>query len=217
MLRETVNPTEELITYVRHHSSPLDDVSIRLQAETAALGDIARMQIATEEALLLRMLVRISQAKQVLEIGTFTGFSALMMARGGAERVVCLDVSEEWTSIAQRYWREAGVDQVIELRLGPAEESLRAMPSSETFDFVFIDADKPSYPIYLELAMERLKPGGLIAVDNTLWSGRVTDATDRSENTESIRRFNTVVAKDDRVEVVIVPISDGLTLVWKKT
>lgn len=216
MVRSSVVPTEGLLEYVHMHSAPLDDVAIRLQAETAGLGDIARMQIATEEALLLRMLVRISNAKRVLEIGTFTGFSALMMARGGAERVVCLDVSEEWTSIARRYWREAGLDQVIDLRLAPAEESLRAMPPSETFDFVFIDADKPTYPIYYELAMERLQPGGLIAVDNTLWSGRVADETDRSENTESIRRFNSMVATDKRVEAVILPISDGLTLLWKK-
>lgn len=216
MARNTIQVSEDLVAYMRSQSTPLDDLALRLQEETAALGDISRMQIAADEGLLLKMLVQIAKAKRVLEIGTFTGFSALMMARGGAERVVCLDVSEEWTAIARRYWREAGLDEVIELRLGPAEATLRDMPASERFDFAFIDADKPSYPLYFEEIMKRLEPGGIIAVDNTLWSGRVIDANDRSDDTQSIRRFNSMVVGDDRVEVVILPVADGLTLIRKK-
>jgi caffeoyl-CoA O-methyltransferase len=216
MARNTIQVSEELVAYMRSQSTPLDDLALRLQEETAALGDISRMQIAADEGLLLKMLVQIAKAKRVLEIGTFTGFSALMMARGGAERVVCLDVSEEWTAIARRYWREAGLDEVIELRLGPAAATLRDMPASERFDFAFIDADKPSYPLYFEEIMKRLEPGGIIAVDNTLWSGRVIDANDRSDDTQSIRRFNSMVVGDDRVEVVILPVADGLTLIRKK-
>lgn len=216
MARNTIQVSEELVAYMRSQSTPLDDLALRLQEETAALGDISRMQIAADEGLLLKMLVQIAKAKRVLEIGTFTGFSALMMARGGAERVVCLDVSEEWTAIARRYWREAGLDEVIELRLGPAAATLRDMPASERFDFAFIDADKPSYPLYFEEIMKRLEPGGIIAVDNTLWSGRVIDANDRSDDTQSIRRFNSMVVGDNRVEVVILPVADGLTLIRKK-
>jgi len=216
MARNTIQVSEELVAYLRSQSTPLDDLALRLQEETAALGDISRMQIAADEGLLLKMLVQIAKAKRVLEIGTFTGFSALMMARGGAERVVCLDVSEEWTAIARRYWREAGLDEVIELRLGPAAATLRDMPASERFEFAFIDADKPSYPLYFEEIMKRLEPGGIIAVDNTLWSGRVIDANDRSDDTQSIRRFNSMVVGDDRVEVVILPVADGLTLIRKK-
>jgi caffeoyl-CoA O-methyltransferase len=216
MARNTIQVSEELVAYMRSQSTPLDDLALRLQEETAALGDISRMQIAADEGLLLKMLVQIAKAKRVLEIGTFTGFSALMMARGGAERVVCLDVSEEWTAIARRYWREAGLDEVIELRLGPAAATLRDMSASERFDFAFIDADKPSYPLYFEEIMKRLEPGGIIAVDNTLWSGRVIDANDRSDDTQSIRRFNSMVVGDDGVEVVILPVADGLTLIRKK-
>lgn len=217
MARSTIQLTDELVAYMRGHSSPLDDLAIRLRNETAALGGIARMQVAPEEGLLLKMLVQTSKARRVIEIGTFTGFSALMMARGGAEKVVCLDVSEEWTAIARRYWHEAGLGDVIELRLGPAVATLLKMPESERFDFAFIDADKPSYPTYFEEVMRRMDEGGMIAVDNTLWSGRVIDPNDHSEDTESIRRFNSIVANDSRVDVVITPVGgDGLTLIRKK-
>jgi caffeoyl-CoA O-methyltransferase len=214
--REPVTLTAELATYLIQHSSPLPEQAYRLISETAGLGDVSRMQIAPDEGLLLRMLVRAIGAKRVLEIGTFTGFSAMMMASGGAEKVICLDVSEEWTSIARRHWREAGLDAIIELRLGPAANTLKAIPEGEEFDLVFIDADKPSYPTYYELALPRLRPGGLIVVDNTLWSGRVVDDSDTSENTEAIRRFNDLVAADARVETAIIPVSDGVTLIWKK-
>lgn len=207
--------TPDLDEYIVSHSTPLHPVAQRLLDYTAGLGDISRMQIAPDEGLLLSMLIRVSRARRVLEIGTFTGFSALMMAEGGAERVTCLDVSKEWTDIARRFWKEAGVADRIELRLGKALNTLRGMPPDERFDFVFIDADKPSYPMYYEMAIDRLNPGGLIAVDNTLWSGRVIDDTDQSEDTAVIRRFNDMVATDRRVDVVIIPVGDGLTLIRK--
>jgi caffeoyl-CoA O-methyltransferase len=128
-------------------------------------------------------------------------------------RVVCLDRSAEWTGIAQAYWKRAGVGDRIELRLGPALETLAAMDPTETFDFAFIDADKLSNLAYYEAVMDRLRPGGVIAVDNVLWSGRVVDASDTTEETEAIRRFNDHVAGDPRVEVVVLPLADGITLI----
>ncbi|MGH8926968.1 MAG: O-methyltransferase [Acidimicrobiia bacterium] len=205
----------ELVDYLLAHSEPLPVAARRLIDETAAMGELAGLQISPEQGLLMRLLVRLTGARRILEIGTFTGLSSMMMALGGAERVVCLDVSEEWTAIARRYWAEAGVAEVIDLRLGPALKSLRAMDPAERFDLVFIDADKGSYLDYYQTTIPRLSTGGLIMVDNTLWSGRVIDPTDRSANTETIRRFNAMVAGDPRVEVVLLPIGDGLTLIRK--
>ena len=215
MSLRTLPMTPELAEYVITHSTQLTPVAKQLIQETAALGDISRMQISPEEGSLLSMLVRISGAKRVLEIGTFTGFSALMMVEGGATQVTCLDVSRAWTDIARRYWRMAGVADRIDLKIGPAIETLEAMAPDERFDFVFIDADKPSYPIYYEKSLDRVGPGGLIAVDNTLWSGQVVDLTDVSEDTKAIRSFNDMVAADRRVDVVIVPVADGFTLIRK--
>ena len=216
MARNTLPLTPELANYLVEHSSPLPAVATRLIEETAGLGKVAEMQISPEEGLFLRFLVGITGTRRILEIGTFTGLSSLMMASAGAERVVCLDISEEFTSIARRYWAEAGLDQVIDLRLGPALETLQLLGDDEMFDFVFIDADKDNYSRYFELALPRLEPGGLMAVDNTLWSGQVLDESDRSPNTVAIRTFNAMVAGDDRVEAVIVPLADGLTLIRRK-
>jgi caffeoyl-CoA O-methyltransferase len=216
MSNTTLPLTPELARYLLDHSSPLPPVAARLVEETAAMGAIARMQISPEQGLLLKLLVGVTQSRRVLEIGTFTGFSSLMMAYGGAERVVCLDISEEFTSVARRYWTEAGFDDVVDLRIGPAVESLERMASDERFDLVFIDADKGNYSIYFELSLPRLEVGGLIGVDNTLWSGRIIDSTDNTADTEAIRAFNEAVASDDRVETLILPIGDGLTLIRKK-
>lgn len=216
MSSSTLPLTPELARYLLDHSSPLPPAAARLIEETAALGDIARMQISPEQGLFLKLLVSVTRSRRILEIGTFTGFSSLMMAYGGAERVVCLDISEEFTSVARRYWAEAGFDDVIDLRLGSAVESMQRMGSDEMFDFVFIDADKGNYPTYFELSMARLEGGGLIGVDNTLWSGRLIDPADHTPDTEAIRAFNETVASDDRVETLILPIGDGLTLIRKK-
>jgi predicted O-methyltransferase YrrM len=216
MVNRSLPLTPELARYLLDHSSPLPPAATRLIAETAAMGGISIMQIGPEQGLFLRLLVKLTGARRVLEIGTFTGFSSLMMASGGPETVVCLDVSEKFTSVARRYWAEAGVEHLIDLRIGPAMESLVQMGEGEMFDFVFIDADKENYLAYFELSLARLESDGLIAVDNTLWSGNVLDPTDRSPDTMAIRSFNDALARDDRVEAVILPIGDGLTLIRRK-
>jgi predicted O-methyltransferase YrrM len=216
MSRNTLPLTPNLANYLVEHSSPLPAIATRLIEETSGLGRAAVMQVSPEQGLFLKFLVGITRSRRVLEVGTFTGFSSLMMALAGAERVVCLDISEEFTSIARRYWAEAGLEHVIDLRLGPALETLELLSEDDVFDFVFIDADKGNYSRYFEIALRRLEPDGLIAVDNTLWSGQVLDESDESPNTVAIRAFNESVARDDRVEAVIVPIGDGLTLIRKR-
>jgi predicted O-methyltransferase YrrM len=216
MSRKTLPLTPELAGYLLDHSSPLPHLAVRLIEETAAMGRVAGMQISPEQGLFLKLIVSLTGARRVLEIGTFTGFSSLMMAYGGAEEVVCLDISEEFTSVARRYWAEAAFDHLIDLRIGPAVDSLANLGEDQVFDFVFIDADKANYPAYFEMSLGRLEPKGLIAVDNTLWSGRVLDRSDRSADTVAIRAFNEAVARDDRVETLILPIGDGLTLIRRK-
>ena len=216
MSRRALPLTPELASYLVDHSSPLPPTAARLIEETTALGRAAEMQVSPEQGLFLRLLIKLTGARRILEVGTFTGFSSLMMAYGGAERIVCLDISERFTSVARRYWAEAGFDQLIDLRIGPAVESLNRMEDSDRFDFVFIDADKENNLAYFELSLARLEPDGLIAVDNTLWSGSVIDPSDQSPDTVAIRAFNEAVARDDRVETLILPVGDGLTLIRPK-
>jgi caffeoyl-CoA O-methyltransferase len=203
-----------LYDYLVAHRSPDDAVVHELREETARLGDRAVMQISPDQASLLRILVAAIGARRALEIGTFTGLSALAIARGlgPGGRLLCLDVSEEWTSVARRFWAKAGLADRIELRIGPAAESLRALPQERSFDFAFIDADKQGYPVYWEEVVRRLRPGGLVAVDNVLWEGEVVRPEARSENVLSIRRFNELVLDDPRVESVMLAVADGLTL-----
>jgi caffeoyl-CoA O-methyltransferase len=204
--------------YLVAHGTPPDAIQRRLIEETAALGGVARMQIAPEQGALMTLLAQLVGARLAVEVGTFTGYSALCLARGLAPggRLVCCDVSEEWTAVGQRYWKEAAVDDRIELRLGPAAETLRSLPAEPPIDLAFIDADKGSYPTYWQEIVQRLRPGGLVMVDNVLWSGRVIDPDATDDDTEAIRRFNDLVAADDRVEAVMVPVSDGLTLARRK-
>jgi caffeoyl-CoA O-methyltransferase len=203
-----------LYDYLVAHRSPDDAVVHELREETARLGDRAVMQISPDQASLLRILVAAIGARRALEIGTFTGLSALAIARGlgPGGRLLCLDVSEEWTSVARRFWAKAGLADRIELRIGPAAESLRALPQERSFDFAFIDADKQGYPVYWEEVVRRLRPGGLVAVDNVLWEGEVVRPEARSENVLAIRRFNELVLDDPRVESVMLAVADGLTL-----
>jgi caffeoyl-CoA O-methyltransferase len=210
--------TPELHAYVERRSVRRDPLMERLVQETGALGEVAQMQIAPDQGAFLTLLVRAIRARSAVEVGTFTGYSAISIARGLAEdgRLVCCDVSEEWTSIARRYFREAGVDAKIDLRIGPALETLRAMPTATQFDFGFVDADKTSYTAYYEEILARLRPGGLLGIDNVLWSGKVIDTSDQSESTRAIRAMNDHVAADDRVDAVILPIADGLTLARKR-
>jgi caffeoyl-CoA O-methyltransferase len=204
--------------YLVAHGAPPDEIQQRLIAETRALGPMAMMQISPEQGAFMTLLAKIKGARSAVEVGTFTGYSALCLARGLAPdgQLLCLDVNEEWTAIGQRYWKEAGVADRIELRLGPAADSLRSFPEGPRWDLAFIDADKPNYPTYWEEILRRLEPGGVVLVDNVLWSGRVFDPSAEDDDTEAIRRFNDLVAADPRVEVVMLAVSDGLTLARRR-
>ena len=208
---------DRLYGYLLAHRSPDDDVVRELREETARLGGHAVMQISPDQATLLRILVAATGARRAIEVGTFTGFSALAIARGlpSDGQLLCLDVSEEWTAIARRAWAKAGVASRIELRLGPAAETLRALPESPPFDFAFIDADKKGYPVYWDEIVRRLRPGGLVAVDNVLWDGEVVQPDKHGEDVDAIRRFNELVLADTRVESVMLAVADGLTLARK--
>jgi caffeoyl-CoA O-methyltransferase len=207
---------EALNTYLVTAGVREHPVLAELRRTTAEMPN-ASMQIAPEEGALLAMLVRLLPARRILEVGTFTGYSstAMALAQPADGRVVCCDVSEEWTDIARRAWTDAGVADRVTLRLGPAVETMDALLAAgeaATYDLVFIDADKESYDAYYERALQLVRSGGLIAIDNVLWSGRVADPADRDESTEAIRALNAKIATDERVDVVMVPIADGLTL-----
>jgi caffeoyl-CoA O-methyltransferase len=210
--------TKPVHDYLVAHAPPLDDVQRDLIAETEGLGGISMMQIAPEQGAFMTLLTRLIGAGHAIEVGTFTGYSSLSIARGLLDdgTLLCCDVNEEWTAIARKYWERAGVDDKIELRIAPAIETLRSLPAGERFDLAFIDADKPNYPDYYEEVLVRLGPNGVILVDNTLWGGAVADAKATDDNTNAIRAFNDAVAADDRVESTILTVGDGLTLIRKR-
>lgn len=219
MSRKTLNLTPTLHEYLLSVSSREPRLLRRLREETATL-EMANMQISPEQGQFMGLLVELLHAKDIIEIGTFTGYSALCMALAMPDdgRLICCDVSEEWTAIARRYWQEAGVEDHIRLRLAPAETTLRQLLNDgETggFDMVFIDADKENYLVYYELCLQLLRPGGLLLADNTLWGGRVADAAESSASTQAIRRFNETLYQDDRIRLSMLPIGDGLTLARK--
>ena len=204
--------------YQLAHRTPDDAILRELRRETEErTGPRAGMQIAAEQGTFLGLLVAAIGARQVIEIGTFTGYSALCMARAlpPEGRLIACDVSEEYTAIARRYWEKAGVSDRIDLRLGPAAETLRSLPDNEVFDFGFIDADKEGYSIYYEEILSRLRPGGLIALDNVFWGGSVANPENREPSTLAIREVNERVASDARVQSVMLAVSDGLTLARK--
>jgi caffeoyl-CoA O-methyltransferase len=208
----------EIADYIAERTAAPDDVLVRLQARTAELGRAAGMQIGADQGALLTLLTRLVGATSAVEVGTFTGYSSISIARGLAPggRLLCCDVSEEFTALARDAWAEAGLTDVIELRIAPAIETLRALPDDATIDLVFIDADKGGYASYFEELLPRVRPGGLLLVDNTLWSGRVVDDTADDADTLAIKAFNDAVAADDRVESYLLPIGDGLTLIRKR-
>jgi len=223
MVDSTVAPksfllTADLASYLVGHGSPPDALQRALIDETAALGPIAGMQVAPEQGAFLTLLTRLIGARSAVEVGTFTGYSALCIARGLAAggHLLCCDVSQEWTAIARKAWDAAGVADRIELKIAPAADTLRALPHDQTVDLGFIDADKPGYPVYYEELLARLRPNGVLLVDNVLWGGRVIQADADDDNTKAIKAFNDMVAADNRVEAVMLPISDGLTLCRKK-
>jgi caffeoyl-CoA O-methyltransferase len=204
--------------YSAARSTPPDSGQLDLQRITQErTGRAAGMQIGDDQAVLMEMLVRAMGAKRAVEVGTFTGYSALAVARGlGPDgHLLCCDVSEEWTSIARQAWQRAGVAERIELRIGPGLETLRALPIVEQFDFAFIDADKPGYAAYYEEVLARLRPGGLMLLDNMLQGGRVIDEDDSTESVTAIRSLNDAIAGDPRVKVVLLPVGDGVSFVQK--
>ncbi len=219
MTRRSEQLSEELHDYLVAHSAPPDDVLSQLAAETAAsFPDSAGMQIGPEQGTFMTLLTQLVGASRALEIGTFTGYSSICIARGLASggKLTCCDVSDEWTSVARKYWQLAGVADRIELELRPAAATLRAMPPTEIFDIAFIDADKTGYVSYWDEVVPRIRPGGAILIDNTLSHGRVIDPDTTDENVLGIRAFNDHAAADDRVVLVLLPIGDGLTLARKK-
>jgi caffeoyl-CoA O-methyltransferase len=204
--------------YAAAHSTPPDAHQLELQRVTQEkTGRAAGMQIGDDQAVLIEMLVRAMGAKRAVEIGTFTGYSALAVARGlgPGGRLLCCDVSEEWTSIGRRAWQKAGVADRIELRVGPGLETLRSLPAGEQFDFAFIDADKTGYAQYYEEVLTRLRPGGLILLDNMLQGGHVADDLVNDESVAAIRSLNDAIAADPRVKVVLIPVGDGVSFVQK--
>ena len=215
---KTVAVTPEIHAYLVAHGTPPDAVQQSLIDATSELGAVSGMQIAPEQGAFMTLLTQVVGARFAVEVGTFTGYSALCIARGLAPggRLLCLDVSEEWTSIGRRHWAMAGVDDRIELRIGPAADALRSLPADPPIDLAFIDADKGGYRTYYDEIVERLRPGGLVLLDNVLWGGAVVDPANTEADTEAIRAVNDHVAADPRVDRVVLPITDGLTIARKR-
>lgn len=219
MSRKTLNLTPKLYEYLLAVSIRESRLLRRLREETSAL-EMANMQISPEQGQFMGLLVELMQARDIIEIGTFTGYSALCMALAMPDegRLICCDISDEWTAIARRYWQEAGIEERIRLHLAPAETTLQHLISQGEdgrFDMVFIDADKENYLVYYELCLRLLRPGGLLLADNTLWSGTVANPGDSSASTQAIRQFNETLCQDDRISLSLLPIGDGLTLARK--
>jgi predicted O-methyltransferase YrrM len=220
MSNASIGLSPELQEYVVRVGVREPDVLRRLRAETAPLPEHG-MQIAPEQGMLLALLVELVGARRCLEIGTFTGYSSTVVALALPPdgTLVCLDRSDEWTALARRTWREAGVDDRIELRLGPAIESLDRLldeGAGGTFDFAFVDAAKDEYPAYYERVLRLLRPGGLVAFDNVFMGGRIADAGEDRDGLRAMRELNERLATDERVSIAVVPIADGLTLARKR-
>lgn len=212
MANRTLNLNDDLVAYVRRHGVREHPALARLREDTAQLP-MAQMQIAPEQGAFMALLVQLIGATRILEIGTFTGYSstAMALALPPDGRMTCLDVSEEWTDRARQAWREAGVADRVELRIGPAAESLLTL-EYDSFDLAFIDADKTSYDTYYEGCLRTVRPGGLILIDNVLQGGRVADDAAEDANVVAIRALNAKIAADERVDMTLLPIADGLTM-----
>ncbi len=219
MSNQTLNVSDELYHYILSVSLRESDELKALRAETAK-GTMAMMQISPEQGQFMALLVKLINAKNILEIGTFTGYSSLAIAQASNDdtKIITCDVSEEWTSVASRYWQLAGVANKVELRLAPALDTLNSLIKqgrSESFDFAFIDADKINYQAYFEKCLDLIRPGGLIAIDNVLWGGSVIESAKVDDDTVARRQFNDKLSTDSRVDISLVPIADGLTLAIK--
>ncbi len=216
MANASIGLDDKLHSYLLEVGVREHEVLRRLRDETAAIPE-SRMQVAPEEGAFLALLVRTLGARRVLEVGTFTGYSstAMALALPADGQIVCCDVSKEWTDVARRAWTDAGVADRVDLRLAPALETLEQLLAdgqAGSFDLAFIDADKENYAGYYEAALRLVRPGGVIAIDNVLWSGRVADAENTEESTLAIRALNDAIAADDRVDVSMIPLADGVTL-----
>lgn len=215
MARRSEQISLHLNAYLTAHSTPPDAILRDLAAETAErFPNEVGMQVPPEQGTLLTLLAKITDARTAIELGTFTGYSSICLARGLAAggRLLCCDVNEEWTAVARKYWEKAGLTGTIELRLRPALDTLRELAAEPAFDLAFIDADKISYPDYWAEVVPRVKPGGLILVDNTFSHGRVLDAGNDNPSVIAVRDLNDRAAADERVELVMLPIGDGLTV-----
>jgi predicted O-methyltransferase YrrM len=220
MSNQTLNLDDRLYRYLVDHSVHEPEVLTALRHETAQ-HPMAQMQIAPEQGQFMALLVQLLGVKKALEVGVFTGYSALRVALAlpPEGKLVACDVSEEYTAIARRYWEKAGVAAKIDLRIAPATETLNELiqaGETNSFDFAFIDADKSSYPTYYEQVLQLVRPGGLIALDNVLWSGQVADPAVQDRRTNTLRALNDTIHNDDRVVASLIPIADGLTLAMKK-
>lgn len=209
---------DRLWRYVVDHTEPFDDVLAEVTARTEALGGVSSMQIGPDHAALLTMLTRFGEVRNAVEVGTFTGTSSLCIARGLAPggRLLCCDVSDEWTEIAHEAWVAAGVDDRVDLAVGPALDTLRALPRTDEIDLAFVDADKTGYLDYYEELVPRLRPGGLIVADNTLWGGQVPDPDASGDDIAALRAYNDRAHNDDRVTSVVLALADGLTVSQKR-
>jgi caffeoyl-CoA O-methyltransferase len=210
--------TDDVRDYaVGHGSWPPDDVVRQLRRETRELGAVAGMQIGDDQGQLLTMMARLVGARRAVEVGTFTGYSSLCIARGLAPGgwLLCCDIREDWTAIGVRAWERAGLRDRIELRIAPALQTVSALPEQADIDLVFIDADKGGYAAYWDELVPRVRHGGVLLADNVLWSGEIVDESATNDTIEALRAFNDKVAADDRVEVVVLPAFDGLTLARK--
>jgi predicted O-methyltransferase YrrM len=216
MAEKFIRSSDALYEYILNHSVKEPEVLTQLREETANHPQ-ARMQIAPDQGQFMALLIRLMNAKKALEVGVFTGYSSLSVALALPEdgKLIACDVSEEYTAIARRYWDLAGVSHKVDLQIAPAVETLDRLLASgqaETFDFAFIDADKGNYANYYDRALQLIRIGGVIAIDNVLWSGRVADLNDADKITSTLREFNRQLAEDSRVSVSMLPIADGLTL-----
>jgi caffeoyl-CoA O-methyltransferase len=217
MTSRNIGLPDDLHAYVLAHSGVIDEVTRDLIEETrSVLPAQFEMQIAPDQAALLTLLARLVNAKRAVEVGTFTGMSALAIARGMPEdgRLVCFDISTEYTSVAERYWQRAGVAKKIDLRIGPAAERLAELPEEPIQDLAFIDADKSSYPVYWEALVPRMRPGGVLVIDNVLRGGRVV--APETADDRAIVAFNDAVSADERVDSVLLPLADGITVARKR-
>ncbi len=220
MTSKTLILTPKIYDYYQRNTVRIHPIMEALRMETQQMQE-GGMQICPEQAAFLQLLIKMLGARKTLEVGTFTGYSALAVALALPEdgKVIACDINDEWTNIARRYWQEAGVTQKIDLRLAPALTSLQQLSENGeqgTFDFAFIDADKANYPHYYEAILPLMRVGGVIAIDNVLWYGRVADAADVSESTTVIRNLNRFIHQDQRVDMCMLPIGDGLTLAYKR-